>query len=577
MTLPLRPDEPFVLIDFDGRREFFRRPSRVIQVRDPSQVEFALDNLKGRSAAGFISYEAGYSLEPQLAHLAAWPAAADPPLLWFGLFDDGPQAWPDLPDPAGAWLSAPEPLISESQYAAHLRTIEKHLLAGNIYQANFTFPAEVRLSGHPLALYAQLQSRAQARWSAVVFTGEHWIISCSPELFFTLENGRVTTRPMKGTAPPDSDPEALRADPKQRAENLMIVDLLRNDVSKVAVPGTVEVPRLLEVERYPTVLQMTSTVTAELEPGLDAVDVIRAMFPCGSVTGVPKISAMQIIHAEEAPPRGIYTGSIGRLSASGDAAFNVAIRTLTMRAGSDRALLGLGSGIIADSNAADEWKECAQKGKFVATSVSFDLIETMRIEAGQAANLDLHLDRLAASAEHFDFRFDREDTVRKVEQAATHVSRARLRLRLSSTGEVAIETSELIDLPNGVQVVLAPLPVDSADFRLRHKTTDRAFYDKAREASGCDEVIFCDRDGFINEGSFTNVFARRDGKLVTPPLSRGLLPGVLRRRLIETGEAVEGDLTQDDLREGFFIGNSVRGLVAAELRSSVREPKEVCD
>lgn len=573
----LQPDEPFVLLNFDGRQELYRRPSRIIEVRDPASVGTALEALRGRTAAGFIGYEAGYSLEPRLSHLAKAPAPNEPPLLWFGLFDPGPEEWPELPDPSGAWASTPEPLISRSEYAAHLITLEEHLLAGNIYQANFTFPAVVRFSGQPLALYAQLQPRAQARWSAIVFTGEHWIISCSPELFFTLQDGRVTTRPMKGTAPPDSDPEDLRADPKQRAENLMIVDLLRNDVSKVAVPGTVEVPKLLEVERYPTVLQMTSTVTAELERGLDAVDVIRAMFPCGSVTGVPKISAMQIIHAEEAAPRGVYTGSIGRIGANGDAAFNVAIRTLTVRANSSRATLGLGSGIVADSNAADEWKECAQKGKFVATPVSFDLIETMRIEDGLVANLNLHLDRLEASAEHLGFLFDREDTVLKVEQATADVSRARLRLKLSSAGDVTLERAALVDLPNEISVALAPLPVDSSDFRLRHKTTDRAFYDEAREASGCAEVIFYDRDGFIAEGSFTNVFVRRDGRLVTPPITRGLLPGVLRRRLIETGEAVEGNLTPRDLRDGFFLGNSVRGLVPARLRSSVREPKEVCD
>ena len=573
----LQPGEPFVLLDFDGRRELYRRPSRIVEVRDPGDVGAALEALRSRTAAGFIGYEAGYSLEPRLGHLAKAPAPDEPPLLWFGLFDHGPEEWPELPDPSGAWASAPEPLISEFEYAAHLITLEEHLLAGNIYQANFTFPAKVRFSGHPLALYAQLQERAQARWTAVVFTGEHWIISCSPELFFTLQDGRVTTRPMKGTAPPDGDPEDLRVDPKQRAENLMIVDLLRNDVSKVAVPGTVEVPELLVVERYPTVLQMTSTVTAELEAGLDAVDVIRAMFPCGSVTGVPKISAMQVIHAEEEAARGVYTGSIGRISADGGAAFNVAIRTLTVRARSNRATPGLGSGIVADSNAADEWRECAQKGKFVPTPVSFDLIETMRIDDGLVANLDLHLDRLAASAEDFDFRFDREDTVLKVEQAAADVSRARLRLRLSSAGGVTLEKAALIDLPNEISVALAPLPVDSADFRLRHKTTDRAFYDEARKASGCAEVVFYDKDDFISEGSFTNVFVPRDGKLVTPPLARGLLPGVLRRRLIETGEAVEGDLTRDDLRDGFFIGNSVRGLMPVKLRSSVSEPKEVCD
>jgi para-aminobenzoate synthetase/4-amino-4-deoxychorismate lyase len=577
MTVPPPFDEPFVLIDFEGRRELFRRPSRIIEVREPGQVVSALDELRGRLAAGFISYEAGYPLEPKLADLARVPEAVEPPLLWFGLFDHGPEAWPDLPDPAGAWASAPEPMIAEADYAAHLHALEEHLLAGNIYQANYTFPAEVRFSGHPMALYGQLQSRAQARWSAVVFTGDHWIISCSPELFFTLENGRVTTRPMKGTAPPDSDPKKLRADPKQRAENLMIVDLLRNDLSKVAVPGTVEVPRLLEVERYPTVLQMTSTVTAELAPGLDAVDVIRAMFPCGSVTGVPKISAMQIIHGEEGAPRGVYTGSIGKLEVNGDAAFNVAIRTLTVRADSNRAVLGLGSGIVADSSAQDEWRECAQKGKFIGTPNSFELIETMRIDEGQIVDLDLHLDRLAASADHFDFPFDRATAVRQIERAAADVRTARLRLTLSSAGELTLERSALVDLPDEVRVALVPLPVDCDDFRLRHKTTARAFYDEAREGSGCDEAVFYDKGGFITEGSFTNIFVERGGKLITPPLARGLLPGVLRRKLIETGQAIEGDLTSDDLRDGFFIGNSVRGLVPAKLRASVREPKEVCD
>jgi len=577
MSLPFKYDEPFVLIDFDGRREFFRLPSRVIEVREPSQVESALDDLRGRSAAGFISYEAGYSLEPKLEHLASAPGAGDLPLLWFGLFDHGPEEWPDLPDPAGAWLSAPEPIIAGTDYAAHLQTLEEHLLAGDIYQANFTFPAAIRYSGHPLALYAQLQSRARAKWSAVVYTGEHWIISCSPELFFKLEGGKVTTRPMKGTAAPDSDPEILRNDPKQRAENLMIVDLLRNDLSKIAVPGTVKAPQLLHVERYPTVLQMTSTVVADLSPPLGPVDVIKAMFSCGSVTGVPKIRAMQIIDEHELGPRGVYTGSIGMMDANGDAAFNVAIRTLTIRAGADRAVIGLGSGIVADSIAADEWQECLQKGKFIPSGIHFDLIETMKVERGEIKDLSLHLDRLGTSAEHFGFQLDRTGMERLLDNAARTAGNVRLRMTLAVDGRIDIETAPLVDL-HLADVALAPLPVDAHDFRLRHKTTDRGFYDRAREDSRCAEVVFFDQDGFVTEGSFTNVFVERNGKLVTPPLARGLLPGILRRKLLERGEAVEGDLTVDDLSGGFFIGNSVRGLIAATLaRQSVGETKEVCD
>ena len=564
MSLPFRYDEPFVLLDFEEKWQLFRRPSSIVEVRDPAQVVPALESLRRKNAAGFIGYEGGYSLEPKVSHLARASAPEDPPLLWFGIFDD-PETAPELPDASGAWLSAPRPLIAADEYSERLRTLDEHLLDGDIYQANFTFPAEVRFEGHPLAVYAQLRSRAKAGWGAVVFTGEHWIISCSPELFFKLKDGKVTTRPMKGTAPPDSDPEALRSDPKQRAENLMIVDLLRNDISKVAEPGTVDVPRLLEVERYPTVLQMTSTVVAELQPRLGPVDVIQAMFPCGSVTGVPKISAMEIIHREEADARGVYTGSIGMMDAKGAAAFNVAIRTLTIRAGSDRATLGLGSGIVADSIAESEWLECLQKGKFIPSETAFELIETMRAEGGAVSELPLHLDRLQRSAAQFDFAFDRARIERSLSEAALASGSGRLRLTLSSVGDLTIQAQPLTDFPDQLRAMLLPLPVDRHDFRLRHKTTDRAFYDDAREQSGCDEVVFLDPDGFVTEGSFTNVFIERDGHLVTPPVGRGLLSGVLRRKLLDSGDAIEGDLTAEDLADGFFLGNSLRGLMPAKL------------
>ena len=584
MTKPFSPDvaadgpparfwqggEPFVLLEFEGRARLYRRPIGVIEARRPEQVAPALARLRGRHAAGFLGYEAGHALEPKLAPLAAGTAAGEPPLLWFGLFDGWEEVEPEaiLPDPAGAWAGRPKPLTGRAEHEAAIGRALHHIAEGDIYQANLTFPAEVRTAGHPLALYAAIRPRARAPWAAIVFTGEHWLLSFSPELFFTLEGGRVTARPMKGTAAAGSDPEALRSDAKQRAENLMIVDLLRNDLSRLSKPGTVRVPALFEVETYPTVLQLTSTVVGELEAGLDAVDLLSTIFPCGSVTGAPKIRAMEIIAALERERRGPYTGSIGRLAPDGEAAFNVAIRTLVLGQGTGAARIGLGSGIVADSVAGDEWLECLAKGEFVATSRRFDLIETMRFDPSEGiAELDRHLARMKRSAEALGFAFDRHHARNEL-QAATFFLRQprKLRLLLSSSGALAIESRPLPAAPEGaVDVALAPLPVEAEDFRLRHKTSDRRFYDSAREAAGRFEVAFVDRDGFLTEGSFTNLFVERHGRLLTPPLRRGLLPGVLREALLEEGRAAEAELRAEDLENGFFVGNAVRGLVPATL------------
>jgi para-aminobenzoate synthetase/4-amino-4-deoxychorismate lyase len=562
--------EPFVLLEFEGRSRLYRHPAEMVEARRPDQIAPALARLRGRHAAGFVGYEAGHALEPKLAPLADAAPPDGPPLLWFGLFDGWEEVDPEalLPDPAGAWAGRPRPLVAREDHEAAIARALEHILAGDIYQANLTFPAEVATAGHPLALYAAIRPRARAGWGGIVFTGRHWLLSFSPELFFTVEAGRVTARPMKGTAPAGSDPEALRSDPKQRAENLMIVDLLRNDLSRLSKPGTVKVPALFEVETYPTVLQMTSTVVAELEEERTAADLLETIFPCGSVTGAPKIRAMEIIAALEREQRGPYTGSIGRLAPDGEAAFNVAIRTLVLRDGGGPARLGLGSGIVADSVAADEWRECLAKGEFVATAARFDLIETMRFDPHDGiAELDRHLARMKRSAETFGFAFDRHH-VRNELQAATFFLRSprKLRLLLSPSGALAIEARPLPEAPaEAVEVKLARLPVEPEDFRLRHKTSNRRFYDDAREAAGTFEVAFIDREGFLTEGSFTSLFVKRRGRLLTPPLARGLLPGVLRDALIDEGQAEEADLRAEDLVEGFFIGNSVRGLTRARL------------
>jgi para-aminobenzoate synthetase/4-amino-4-deoxychorismate lyase len=522
-----------------------------------------LERLRGADAVGFLSYEAAFAFESSLAGTRG----SGLPLLWFMTGADGEEA-PPLPDGSGAWTSAPTPLIGREEYDRCVESIQQHILDGDIYQANYTFQSEVRVLGHPLAVYAQLRKRAGANWSAVIFTGEQWILSLSPELFFACDaEGQVTCRPMKGTAAAGSDPDALRNDPKQRSENLMIVDLLRNDLSRVARPFSVQVPEMFAVETYPTVLQMTSTVIGHLQKGLGAVDLLTAMFPCGSITGAPKIRAMEIIDQLEQSPRGIYTGSIGKLSADGRATFNVAIRTLVMREGEGAAIIGLGSGIVADSVSSDEWDECRRKGAFVATPCDFTLFETMRADpAGFMPDMEQHLDRLETSARTFGFDFDRSELRRRL---GAHVTGpGRVRLDLAANGEVAIVTEPLPQTPEGAEVAVAERSVTRHDFRLRHKTSDRAFYDEPRLASGAFEVLFIDEEGFLTEGSFTNIFVPRDGKLVTPPLERGLLPGILRERLLANGEAMEADLRPPDLGEEFFIGNALRGLIPARLRKS---------
>lgn len=597
MRLATGPDEQaFVLLD-DARvhgavpARLFRDPAQVLTAASADQIPALLDQLeaalrRGLHAAGYLAYEAGKGLAP------AWRGAAgdpgdDAPLAWFGLFRSveriAADAVPALfPDPDAAWVGRVAPRIARAAYEAAVARVLDYIRAGDIYQANLTFRADVPVLGDPLAVYARLRRTARAGYGGFIWTGTQAIASHSPELFFALRGREVMARPMKGTAARLAEGAAdaaaareLAADPKQRAENLMIVDLIRNDLSRVAVPGTVAVPDLFRVESFPTIHQLVSDVTATLPEWAGAVDVLRAAFPCGSITGAPKVRAMEIIDELESDARGLYTGSIGFIEAGGDAAFNVAIRTLILpsqsglRDGAACATLGLGSGIVADSQPAEEWRECLAKGEFVgAAGESFDLLETMFFDPVEGVQrLEGHLARMKASAAAFGFAFDRHGARNGLQSATFRLrTAARVRMRLSSSGALAIEVSplpRLAELP--VPVVARPAPMAADDFRLAHKTSLRAAYDAARIESGAAEVVFVDEPGFVTEGSWSNIFVERDGVLLTPPLSLGLLPGVLRAELIEKGRAAESHLRLADLAEGFYIGNSLRGLVPARL------------
>ncbi len=563
-----------------GKSRIYRRPLELIVADELDEVAPALEHVRsglrsGRHAAGYLAYEAGYAFDPELRRSAR---KGDGPLACFGLYSgyETPDLGQMLPSPDGAYIGPVRPRIKRDDYEIAARQVRDHLFAGDFYQANLTFACDVAVAGDPLALYARLRAASLAGWGGLLGHHDFSIISLSPEQFFTLRGGVLDARPMKGTAPRRADPEADRAeaealasDEKQRAENLMIVDLMRNDLARLSVAGSVEVPELFSVETYPTLHQMVSRITARLRPECDAIDVLGTIVPCGSVTGAPKVAAMMALARLEAEPRGAYTGSMGWIEPGGDAAFNVLIRSLEWPRESNRARLGLGSGLVVDSKPSDEWAECLLKGDFVRRQAQdFDLIETMGFDPSEGiVELERHLDRMRNSARDLDFSFDRH-AARNELQAATfgRKQKAMVRLLLSRTGAMAIQLKhydDVAELP--VRVAVRPLPVDPADFRLRYKTTDRRFLDQVRRQSGEFETLFVDPDGQLTEGSRTSLFVERDGRLLTPPLSRGLMPGLLRAKLIEEGRAVEADLSPDDLQGDFYVGNIVRGLIPARL------------
>jgi para-aminobenzoate synthetase/4-amino-4-deoxychorismate lyase len=582
----VQPGLPFVLLDDarpGGACTLYRNPQSILVADTAERVRAALVDVRaaireGRHVAGWMAYEAGHALEHRLEGLAR---SSELPLLWFGTFEgaerlDAAARDALLADPAGGWIGAARPRVTLQDYECAYARVQALIAAGDIYQANLSFRADVSVAGNPLALYARLRPNARAGWGGIVHDGHNWLLSLSPELFFATDGARVEARPMKGTAPRGrSDAQdaalagALLADPKQRAENLMIVDLIRNDLSRVAIPGSVVTPELFAVEHYPTVHQMVSSVEAQLSPGRDAVDLLEALFPCGSVTGAPKLRAMEVIAEVEADARGPYTGTIGAFAPGGGAAFNVAIRTLVLEKDWDDARIDLGSAVVADSTMREEWRECLAKGAFLTMDQPvFDLFETMLFEPDQGiVRLEEHIVRLGASAKRFDFRFDRHEIRNELHAATFRVTtQARVRLMLGSSGAISIEIMAIpATPPQPIPVRIVPLPVDPADFRLAHKTTDRAFYAEARAAAGTFEVVFVRPDGLLTEGSFTSLFVPRDGALVTPPLALGLLPGIHRAVLLGSGDAVEGPLMAADLAGEFFLANDLRGLMKARL------------
>ena len=592
---------PFVLLEDRLNRgaaaQLYRDPVSVVRCDDVDAVDEGLEAIeaglaRGLHAAGFLAYELGYALEPSLTGLM--PQARDIPLLWFGLFPEPRPLSAAALDAAFAELGPPAPITDlaaghdRATHGAKAREILRLIRAGDIYQANLTFPMSFRYAGAPLGLYGALRTRQPVAHGGVVALGERTILSVSPELFVEISGGRATARPMKGTAAREDEARAdagaarrLAADPKERAENLMIVDLIRNDLSRISDVGTVRTPALFSVETYPTFHALTSTITARPRRGLRLRQTLAALFPCGSIVGAPKIRAGQVIRTLEDGPRGVYTGAIGVIRPGGDMALNVAIRTAVIAA-DGAGTYGVGGGIVADSDPNAEYDEALLKARVLSDlTADYGLIETLRWSAGgEFVRLPAHLDRMAASASRLGFAFDRAAAERDLATLARRWLDApgdrRVRALLASDGALTV-TAEPLAAPPALplQVGLATDRLDPGDPFLRHKTTRREVHERAfasAAARGLDEALLLNRDGAVADASRNSVFAEIDGQLVTPPVSDGALPGVLRAALIVEALAVEDPLSLDDLRgaQRWFLGNSLHGLRPAQFTSDPR-------
>jgi para-aminobenzoate synthetase / 4-amino-4-deoxychorismate lyase len=584
MTAPLAAG-PRVRFDTAGAPAFaLRGHGEVLVANAPSEIAPLLDRIDGeaavgRQAAGFLSYEAAAAFDPALRTHPPLPGL---PLAWFVIGEERvevPEPGPEGGYELGPWI----PSLGDEGHALRVARVRELIAAGDTYQVNLTFPLRAPFRGDPLGLYADLLRRQRAGYAAFLDLGRFAILSLSPELFFERAGKRVTTRPMKGTRPrgrwPAED-ESLAAElassEKDRAENLMIVDLLRNDLGRIARPGSVRVSERFAVERYPTVHQMTSTIEAEVSPGIRLPDIFGALFPCGSVTGAPKVRTMEIIREMESGPRGVYCGAVGVVG-DGQAVFNVPIRTLLIDREKGEARLDVGSGITIGSDPTAEYRECLDKAAFTDAAGSPPaLLETMRWEPGRGIRrMDLHLERLEWSAGRLGIPFH-GDRIRQALYDATGGAgdpgdagaALRVRLLLAADGVPGIDVSPIPPSPEPVRIAIDDDPVDPADPGLYIKTADRERYDRRRARHPhADDVLLINTRGEVTESTIANLVVQIDRRCWTSPLASGLLPGVMRAELLARGRIAERPLTPDDVRraDGVWLVSALRGMRRAVL------------
>jgi para-aminobenzoate synthetase / 4-amino-4-deoxychorismate lyase len=565
-----------------GRLLKFDQPERLLVALRPEEVQDCLrqadDALaEGNHVAGYLSYEAALGLDNAFETSRAYLM----PLLWLGVFSapictDGPE--PHVLSRSLEWRAE----LTPEEYRATIGSIRSQIAAGSTYQANFTFRLSSTYTGDPWELFSFLYHNQPSTCCMYIDTGRWSICSVSPELFFALNGSELTVRPMKGTIRrgrwPDEDERLVRQlhlSGKDRAENLMIVDMVRNDLGRICHFGSVEARRLFEVERHPTLFQMTSTVTGSTSAPFSGI--VSALFPCASVTGAPKIETMRILARTERSPREVYTGAMGYITPERQARFNVAIRTIIIDKQTGAAQCGIGSGITWDSTSEQEYQECLLKVRFAVQNRStFQLLETFRWEPDSGfALLGLHLARLEQSARFFDFRFGRDQALSTLRAAVQNVTRLpmKVRLSLSISGDLTVDAAPLESdsLPVPALVRFADSPVDREDVKLFHKTTNRELYRHLLgSAPDYYDLFLWNEDEFVTELTRFNLLAFIGDRWITPPVEHGLLAGTLRQELLRVGLVEEAALTKVFLRTAQILAaiNSVRGLL-------VLRPKDV--
>jgi len=522
---------------------------------------------EGYYAAGYLSYEAsgGIDLSLKTYNQCGYP------VLWFGIYNHYSKYDMSIVEDdnyvLGEWISS----ISEDKYKRDIATIKNYIKNGDTYQVNHTLRLRNKFSGSPLSLFKKLSHAQASLYSAFIDTGDFTICSASPELFFEFADNKVVSRPMKGTVKRGYSAEHdrqqsdwLHNSPKNRAENIMIVDMIRNDMGRFAETGSVHAEKLFSIERYPTVFQMTSSVSARTDKSV--IDIIRHMFPCASITGAPKVRTMEIINELENDPRGIYTGSIGYISPDSKAQFNVAIRTVVIDNQSGNAEYGAGGGIVADSNSQDEYDECKLKAEILTYSEpSFELLETIIWVPDQGfLFLENHIARIKKSAGYFNFAFNEADVIDRLNDAmAGKCARMRVRLTSDRNGHITVTYAGLSSIM-GHTVGIVKEKIDCQSEYVYNKTTNRIVYDNAiKQCAGFDDVILINRDGMVTESCIANVVIRKDGLLLTPALECGLLCGVFRSVLLNKGIIKEAAIHEDDLQSALeiYLVNSVRGFM----------------
>ncbi len=553
----------------------FTQPLQVLKANTPAEVPDIIDRCEkanqaqGLWVAGFVTYEAAAGFD---SALKVRPTENVLPYAVFGIFQEpfGKKDLQHMPEGTSAEINW-QPEIDKNKYLTDLAYIKQKLSDGDTYQVNHTFRLKGEYSNSAEELFYLLAQAQPTNHAAFIELDDYAICSVSPELFFSKHGEKITSKPMKGTAPRGlsflADKQAavaLQMCEKSQAENVMIVDMVRNDMGRVAVPGTVSVPELFSTEKYPTLWQMTSTVTCQSKASLK--DIFTALFPCASITGAPKKAAMEIIADLETSPRGIYCGSIGMIDEDGDASFNVAIRTVTIDKRTNIAHYGSGGGIVWDSCPESEFEEACLKASMLTHSVApeFRLLETMAYYPDDGYFLlDRHLDRIESSADYFAYRFDRAALASRLDQYTTELcAPGRIRVLIDKAGNIELQNFLLGDTPvMPARVTIAKSPVNSQNVFLYHKTTNRGIYENAvKHTPGYDDIILYNEKNEVTESTISNIIVKLDGKLYTPPVSCGLLGGTFRAYLLDTGEITEKIITLDMLKQAdsIFLVNSVR-------------------